>query len=149
MRNYGYTKIPNQLLDQSDLTLQERYLFCVLLKHCGNKDTCFPSQKKLAKELGISDRYVRVLIENIIRKTDILKSKRSGWNRANTYTLSKDLVLERNQSSYHIRSQFPLHQGTQVPPNSTYLTGKGNRSIKGMERMREVLERKGILRKIP
>lgn len=145
----GYTKIPNQLLDESDLTIQERYLFCVLLRHCGNKDTCFPSQKRLGRMLGYSDRYIRKLISNIISKTDILVKARHGWNRANTYTLSKDLNLKRNSSSYHIGSQFPIHKGTPVPPNSTYLTGKGNTYRKGMEQMREIMERKGILKKIP
>lgn len=139
MRNF--TVIPNQLLDQSDLTIQERYLFCVLLRHCGKKDTCFPGQKRLANILGLSDRHIRTLVKNIKEKTDILTCKRSGWNRANTYTLSKELILVRKQGSYHLGSQFPLHQGTENPPKSTYLTGKGKRSLKGMEKMRETIER--------
>jgi len=109
MRNF--TVIPNQLLDQSDLTIQERYLVCVLLRHCGKKDTCFPGQKRLGDILGLSDRHIRTLLKNIITKTDILICKRSGWNRANTYTLSKDYILVRKQGSYHLGSQFPLHKG--------------------------------------
>ena len=144
----GYTKIPNGLLDKSDLSIQERYLYCVMLRHCGNKNTCFPSHKTLGKILGVSDRYIRLLISSLEKKSDILSHKRSGWNRSNTYTLSKDLVIKRNQSSYHLGSMFPIHKGNEVPTNNTYLTGKGNRSLKGMEILREAMEKRGILKKI-
>lgn len=144
----GYTKIPNELLDESDLSIQERYLYCVMLRHCGNKDTCFPSHLRLGKILGVSDRYIRFLISSLEKKSDILSHKRSGWNRANTYTLSKDLTLKRNQSSYHLGSMFPIHKGNSIPTNNTYLTGKGNRSLKGLESMRKDLEKKGILKRI-
>lgn len=75
----------------------------------------------------------------------LVSKVRRGWNRSNTYTVSKSLLLERNGSSYHIRSKFPLQHGTTVPTINTYLQGKGKRSLKGLERMGEALKEKGIL----
>ena len=37
----GYTKIPNDILAESQLTIQARYLLCVLIRHCGKDDWCF------------------------------------------------------------------------------------------------------------
>jgi hypothetical protein len=140
-----YTKIPNQMLNQSQLSIPARYLYCVLLRHCGKNDKCFPSQKTLGKEVGITDRYIRKMLIELINAGLVYK-RRLGYNRANTYTVSKDLKTDWNQGSYRIGSIFPLHQGNTVPDKSTYIKGKGKRSIKGLEKMRDALIEKHIIK---
>lgn len=140
-----YTKIPNEIFEKSQLRIQERYLYCLLLKYCGKEDRCFPSQKTMANILGITERHIRTLINNLIT-AGIVDKRRYGWNRANTYTVSKDLkLIERKQGSYHLGSKFPIHQGNSIPPKSTYLKGKGKSSLAGLEKMRQSLTKKHIL----
>lgn len=150
----GYTKIPNDMLCESQLSIQSRFLYCVLLRYCGNNEWCFPSQKTLAKDLGCSDRYVRELIKELETQGLIFK-KRKGYNRANNYKVAKSLTSDRKPSSSpdkqiespQLGSKFPLQQGTITPPNSTYLIGKDNNTFnhKGFEKMRQELIKKGIL----
>ena len=139
----GFTHIKNIMLDESQLSIPARYLYCVLVRYCGKNDTCYPSQKTLARVLGVSDRHIRELLDEL-KRNELLASHRSGFNKPNTYTVAKDLRVDRNQSSAHVGSMFPLHRGTEVPANSTYRKGKAN---KGMQSMREALEKRGIIRK--
>lgn len=103
-----YTIIPNEIFEKSDLSIQERFLYCLLLKYCGQKTICFPSQKTISKILGISERHTRTLIARLI-KVGIVSSRRRGWNRTNTYTVSKDLVIDRKQGSCHLGSLLPIY----------------------------------------
>lgn len=141
----SYTKIPNEILGPSHLTIEARYLYCLLLKYCGRDERCFPSQDTLAKDTGFTSRHIRNLLNHLILAGIVVK-KRSGWNRANTYTVSKLLKIDRNGISYHLGSMFPLQQGNELPPKSTYLKGKGKRSSKGLESLREALIKRGILK---
>jgi len=139
----NYTKIPNEILGPSQLTIEARYLYCLLLRYCGKDERCFPSQDTLAKDTSFTPRHVRNLLNQLIQ-TGIVVKKRSGWNRANTYTVSKSLKIDRNGVSSHLGSMFPLHKGTPIPPKNTYLKGKGKRSIKGMERLIQKARELGI-----
>ncbi len=151
MRNY--TKILNEIFEPSQLSIRTRYLYCVLLKFCGKDDHCFPGQKKLVEILKCSPRYIRDLIDELERN-EILVKRRSGWNRTNTYTLTKDLTSNRKPASSPLRNSvspqlgpvIPIHQGTPLPPKSTYLKGKDKRSLKGLEKLRRAMEEKGIIK---
>lgn len=145
MRNF--TIIPNQVLEQSQLSVQSRYLYCVLLKHCGKNDYCFPSQITLGKTLGCSDRNIRTLLAELIQN-ELISKQRRGWNRSNTYYVVKLLETDRIPSTYHSGSEVPVHNETAVPPKSTYLITKDNNkySLKGKEQCRKNLESIGILK---
>ncbi len=145
----NFTVIPNQVFEQSQLSVQSRYLYCVLLKHCGKSDWCFPSQLTLGKTLGCSDRHIRTLLKELI-KVELVSKERRGWNRSNTYYVVKLLDTDRIPSSPHLGSEVPVHNETTVPPKSTYLITKDNNkykySLKGKEQCRKNLERIGILK---
>lgn len=145
----NYTKIPNEILDECQLTIQARYLYCVLRRHCGNKEFCFPSQDKLAKETGYGARYIRTLL-NELENNRLIRRERKGWNRSNTYEVSINLEQVRNNGSLHIGSKYPFQNGSMVPTNMTYLIEKDNnkfiRSNKGMEQLRETLVKRGLIR---
>lgn len=151
-----YTKVPNLLFEESNLSINSRYLFCVLLKYCGKKDYCFPSQKTLAKVVGCSDRYVRKLL-NELKVAGIIYVKRTGFNKPNTYKVSKDLMRIQGSSpnmvsddkpiSSHIGTPVPLHTASQLPTNSNYIKEKdknSKNSSKGLESCREQLLKKGF-----
>lgn len=141
----NYTKIPNEVLSENQLSVLARYLYCVLLKHCGKDNRCFPGQKLLASTVGVSDRQIRRYLSELINEGLITKRRR-GWNRTNTYMLSKDLDIKRTGTSCQLGSTFPLHRGNTIPPKSTYLKGKGKRSIKGFEKFRKQLIERGLIK---
>jgi DNA-binding transcriptional regulator GbsR (MarR family) len=158
MKMRNYTKIPNELFEESQLSIVERYLFGLLLKYCGKKDYCYPSQKTIAKIMGYSERYVRVLLKKLEEKK-IIYTSRTGFNRPNTYKVSKDLI--RNSSSPakktineihkspHLGTAVPLHIGKELPPNSTYIKEKDknkDKNLAALEKCRLDLIRKGVLK---
>jgi hypothetical protein len=143
----NYTKIPNELMSQSQLSIQARYLLCVLLKYCGKDEWCFPSQARLAEDLGYkSSRYIRSVLGQL-QRAGLVYKKRRGFNKSNTYRVAKVFTIERSPASYpqgqsascHLSSDIPLHQGSVIPPKSTYLKGKGKTSFVGLEKMRKDL----------
>lgn len=148
----NFTIIPNQILGPSQLSASARFLYCVLLKYCGRDDSCFPGQTTLGGVLGFSDRHIRTLLAELI-KNKLVSKKRSGWNRSNTYIVTKILETSRkyistpsqNSNSSHLGSMVPIHNAPVVPPNNTYLKGKDKRSIKGLEKLRKSLEELKII----
>ena len=152
MKMKNYTKIPNDLFEESQLSINARYLFCVLKKYCGKKDFCFPSEKTLARIMGYSERYIRKFIKELV-VVGIIFIKRKGFNRPNTYKVSKDLIrnidssMDRKTESYHIGTPVPLYTGTIIPPKSTYIKEKDKIDEKiseEFERCRKSLIKKGF-----
>lgn len=134
----NFTIIPNELLENSQISLQARHLYCVLLRYAGQDEWCFPSQQTLASNLGYCTRHIRNLLNDLI-EAGLLVKKRRGFNRSNNYKVTKSFTLDRNSSSPQLRSEFPLHNENTVPPKNTYLKGKGKKSIKGMQNLRNTV----------
>lgn len=97
----NYTKIPNELLNNIDLSVQARYLLCVLLRHCGRKETCFPSQKALAATTRFSTRYIRKLICEL-KSLGYIQVRRGGFNKSNVYYIDKTMFADSDSvEDYH------------------------------------------------
>lgn len=137
----NYTKIPNEILNNSNLSVSVRYLFCVLLRYCGNKEWCYPSQETLGEVLKYTPRHIRNLIKEL-EKAGLLLKKRTGFNKTNSYLLTKSLVIDRQLNSFQLGSKFPLHGGNNVPPKSTYIKGTVNN--KGLKKLKETAYKLGI-----
>lgn len=135
-----FTQIPNALFRASKLTIQARYLYCVLRKYCWGKEFCFPDQVTLGEDLGISSRQVSEYINELIRNGLITKFRR-GY-KSNTYILVTDFgdddvlnlpykrttfTQNRKWDSAHIRSKVPFYTGTALPSNNTDLKIQKNR----------------------
>ena len=92
-------------------------------------------------------RHVRTLIERLI-SAGLVSKRRRGWNRSNTYTVSRELRIDIDgkSGSYHLGSKFPLHRENVVPDKSTYLKGKGKKSSAGFEKLKESLVKRGLFR---
>lgn len=88
-----YTKIPNELLDRCDISIQARYLLCVLLRHNAGTGKCFPTQGKLGEELGRSTKQIRVILDELI-KAKIITKRRRGYNRSNDYFISNKYIIK-------------------------------------------------------
>ena len=131
----NYTKVPNEIFEQSQVSIQGRFLMCVMLKHCGKNESCYPSQKYMARVLGCSSRHVRNLLSELV-DAGLVAKRRLGFNRPNTYFVAKSLELERNQGSYHLGNRFPFEKGTVVPDKSTYIKGKDKKMIQKFDEVR-------------
>jgi len=140
----NYTKIPNEILEENQISLTGRLLYILLVKYLGNKDICYPSEKTLSRHLDISVRQIRNKIQEL-RDAGLIYYYRKGFNRANTYKISTNLSrdFDKKTSSYHIGSIFPLHTSQLVPPNSTYLKETEKSSVDNLE-----LKRKELFKKI-
>lgn len=126
------------MLGPSQLSTGARLLYCILLRYCGNDESCFPSQATLAKDMSISPRQTRNLLDELIR-ADLVLRRRKGWNRSNTYIVTKSFTVERKGTAFQLGSKFPLQLGNSEPTKNTYLIEKDKRSIKGLELMRKAL----------
>lgn len=142
----NFTVVPNEILGSSHLSIPARYLHLVLMRHCGQDEHCFPSQRTLAETLGCSSRHIRNLLQELIRSGLVLATK-SGYNKPNTYKVAKRFSIskDRNSTSYHLGSLIPLHQGTVLPPKNTYIKVKGKSRDRNMQLIKDVLISKGLI----
>ena len=144
MKKKGFTIVPNELLLPNQLSVQERYLYLILMKYAGKSDYCYPSHKALANDMGYSTRYITKLLA-LLREKGLLTWNRRGFNRPNTYQIAKSFVQERNGSTYQLGTTFPLNRGNGVPDNSTYIIGKANKGIEILRRKNDdLLKRRGL-----
>lgn len=139
----SYTKVPNEIFDKNQLSRAARFLYCDLLRYCGQDDHCFPTQNRLATDLNISIRQLRTVLKELT-EAGIVCKRRTGFNRPNTYTVSKDLELNRKLNSPHLGSGLPIHNRNLVPTKNTYLKGKGKTNLKGLEKLSKTIEMLGL-----
>ena len=52
----GFTQVPNFILKNDDLTVGEKITFAMFLSYAWNKDSVFPGQERLAKDIGVTRR---------------------------------------------------------------------------------------------
>ena len=157
----NFTIIPNELFDEFPLSISEKYLLCVLIKFCGQKDSCFPSQKTLANILGFkSERQIRKLLNSIENK-GYIKRKRQGFNKTNRYTVFKEFFKysDRNSSScipknsnsstsYHTGTDNSHHTGIEIPTKITYIKLKDKTNInKQMGKLKKSMIDMGIYKR--
>lgn len=152
MKRKNFTMVPNALLSESQLSVPARFLLCVLFKYSYQKDYCWPSQETLGKDLGYSARHIRNLLKELERE-ELIDPKRLGFNRTNTYKLDKNLQSTRvassnesngkscqKQTSAHLGTVIPIHQGNPLPTKNTYGSRKENNgSSKGLESLRQAM----------
>jgi len=146
--NKGYTKITNELLDTCDLSLQARYLLCVLLRHRGSDGECFPRQSVLGKELGRTSRRVRVILNELLEYGAITK-KRRGFNMSNDYFINAKFIVkdipQQQKQVYKDGKFIPSDIGSKKPKsteannliNSTQLIEKDNIYVEKRDQIRK------------
>ena len=82
----GYTLVPNFLLNSSTLSAGAKLTYVMLLKYAWEKDFCFPGQKTLAVDMGVSERYAHGCIKEL-EQARLISVQRRGQGRSNLYTL--------------------------------------------------------------
>lgn len=82
----GYTAVPNFLLDNSKISSGAKLVYVMLLKYAYEKDSCFPGQVRLAKDMGVSERYAHGCLKELERER-FISIKRRGQGKSNLYYL--------------------------------------------------------------
>lgn len=81
----GYVSITNKVLFNHKISLGAKVIYWYLLTRCFNKNSCFPSNQTMGKDLGIKRpetiiKYKRELVEE-----KLLKVIRRGNKKSNVY----------------------------------------------------------------
>ena len=82
----GFTMVPNFILKSAKLSAGDKMTFAMLLSYAWQKDHCYPGQKLLAEDLGLTDRSVRTHLKSL-QTVGLLTIKRLGQGLNNVYEL--------------------------------------------------------------
>jgi hypothetical protein len=82
----GFTVIPNFILRNPSLSIGARMMYTLLLSYAWQEGSCFPGQKRIARELGIKERMVRYYLTEL-QNSGFVEAKRRGLGKTNIYIL--------------------------------------------------------------
>jgi hypothetical protein len=83
----GYTQVPNHVLVSTKISPGAKLAYTMLLKYAWEKDSCFPGQERLAKDMGSGVRSVVRYMQEL-ENGRFLKIVRRGQGRPNLYELN-------------------------------------------------------------
>ena len=86
LTRYGFTQVPNYVLESEDLTPGAKLGYTMLLKYAWNNNRCFPGQERLAKDMGVSRASANTYIKELEKK-GFLAIIRRGQGKTNLYEL--------------------------------------------------------------
>jgi DNA-binding transcriptional ArsR family regulator len=82
----GFTMVPNFILKSPKLSAGDKMTFAMLLSYAWQDDHCYPGQKRLAGDLGLTDRSVRTHLK-ALEAIGLLAIRRLGQGKNNVYEL--------------------------------------------------------------
>jgi DNA-binding transcriptional ArsR family regulator len=82
----GFTQVPNFILKSTKLSAGDKMTFAMLLSYAWRKDFCYPGQRRLAEDLGLTDRSVRTHLK-ALETVGLLAIRRLGQGKNNVYEL--------------------------------------------------------------
>ena len=82
----GFTQVPNVIQNDPNLELGEKAVYAQFLQYAWHHDYCFPSQDRIAKNLGVSRTLVTKFVAGLAKK-GLLTIERRGLGKTNYYTL--------------------------------------------------------------
>jgi len=80
-----FVQVPVELLKQESLSPAALKLYLILLSYTGKGEFAWPGQERLAKDMGLSDRRVRSLIDELEENKLLVVSRRPS--KTNLYQL--------------------------------------------------------------
>jgi len=102
--------LPLQVLRQKGLSFGAKCLYARLRTYAGNDGVCNPSDATLARELGVTDRRVREM-RNELRECRLLSWRRT--QKANAYAVNPPEQFHKPD-----RKESPCQSGTGLPVRS-------------------------------
>lgn len=91
----GFAQVPRAVLKADRLSRNAKCLYALLLDYAWQKDSCFPGQGKLAKDLCVSERTIRRdLIE--LKEHRLIDWNQRGKNKTNLYYILPLDILDKS-----------------------------------------------------
>ena len=82
----GWTGVPNFILESKEISVGAKLIYAMLLKYARELEECFPGQKRLADDMGSSERSVRTWLKEL-ETAGLVSIKQRGQGRPNLYTV--------------------------------------------------------------
>lgn len=109
-RKTNWFWIQNEIIDSEELTIYEKMVYMVLVRHANEGSACFPSYKSIAKKAGCSDRQVMKVIKSLeekkLVKKVIRKQKDKKENDTNVYYVlsfkEENTTKKNNENTEHV-----------------------------------------------
>ena len=92
----GFTQVPNFLLDSNRVSPGAKLAYALLLRYAWQNDYCYPSQQRLAADMGVTPRSLITYLQEL-QKVDWIKVERRGQGKSNVYELNLKPVGFRRQ----------------------------------------------------
>jgi biotin operon repressor len=89
----GFTQVPNVIQNDPNLELGEKAVYAQFLQYAWHHDYCFPSQDRIAKNLGVSRTLLTKFVAGLAKK-GLLTIERRGLGKTNYYTLHATIKTE-------------------------------------------------------
>jgi hypothetical protein len=83
---HGFTQVPNVILKNIKLSSGAKVTYAMFLSYAWQKDSAFPGQKRVAEDLGMSERHIRRFIGEL-KVHGLLSVERRGLGKTNVYHL--------------------------------------------------------------
>lgn len=129
-----------------EISMAAKCLLLDLIFYAGIDGEVFPSQALLAKNLGITPRYIRKLLTEL-RNYSLVTWVRRGYSTSNKYALNEELycrndkkskLMDGDISSFMEGAIVPDHSGNSVPPEESQDKRKKNKELHPHINMREL-----------
>lgn len=83
----GFTQVPNHVLESDKISPGAKLSYAMLLRYAWHNDFCFPGQKRLADDMGVTRQSANTYIKELERK-GFLSITRRGQGKTNLYELN-------------------------------------------------------------
>lgn len=89
----GFAAFPYLVMEDKSLSVGARLTYAFLLKYAWQEGSCFAGQKRMAGEMGISERHLRRFLDEL-KAMKYIKVERKDKRYNNTY-----ILLDRKKPS--------------------------------------------------
>jgi hypothetical protein len=112
----GFTQMPDEVLTKKGLSFRAKCIYCLLLHHARQQDTCYPTHECMAAELDTSiDTIKRGLQE--LKEHGLIEWKQQGLHKPNQYTIlplsqtvQKCTIPTEQECTIHAEQERPTNQ---------------------------------------
>ena len=118
-RLFNGVHVPDVLLRFPGLSPGAKLCYARLVRYAGDKGYCWPSQKELAAEIGMSDRQVRNYLAELI-SFDFIRVRQRGLRRSNIYQFVLHAIFEPDRKDLSAQDRKPpsvLERNTRSGPS--------------------------------
>lgn len=109
----GFTSVPNHILRNPSISAAAKAMYTLLLSYAWQEGSCFPGQKRIAQDLGLSVRHIRRYLAEL-NERDLIKVIRRGLGKTNVYMIRKLFQADGTSMSHQDRTSTSGQDRTPV-----------------------------------